>query len=77
MLHEDGETERNEGTKIQFFVSIFPYSLEHSHSECTLLPIAAYRQTHSACHVQHLIVQHIYCTNTVQTLQFATELYLQ
>jgi len=32
---------------------------------------------HSDCHVQRLTVQNIYCTNTVQTLQSVTELYLQ
>jgi len=34
-------------------------------------------QTHSACHVERLTAQHIYCTNMVQTVQCANELYLQ
>jgi hypothetical protein len=31
----------------------------------------------SACHVQRITVQHIYCTYTVQTVQSTAELYLQ
>ena len=74
LLHKDGRTEINKGTQRHIFVAFSP-ELTQSYSQRILLPIAAHR--HSACHVQRLTVQHIYCKNTVQTVQSATELYLQ
>jgi len=37
------------------------------------MPTAANKD--SACYVQRLAAQHVYCTNTVQTIQSAIELY--
>ena len=65
-LKKDGRKEKN----IIYLVFI----PKQSHSECVLLPIAAHKK--SACHIQRLTAQHIYCTNTVQTLQPANEVYL-
>jgi hypothetical protein len=64
------------GPKVRF---LYPSSMnapKQSDSECILLLIAAHTD-HSICHVQRLTTQHIYCISTVQTVQSATELYLQ
>jgi len=55
-----------------------PNSPKQSHSQCILLLIAAHKDTvlvmFSCTTAQHTS---IYCTNTVQTVPSATELYLQ
>jgi hypothetical protein len=38
---------------------------------------ANFHQRFCACHVERLTVQHIYCASTVQSVEYATELYLQ
>ena len=74
MLHEERWKEVNKGTKRSIIVTFFP-ELAQTFTQlmyycCRLL----LSQRHSACHVQCLSTQHIYCTNTVHS---ATELYLQ
>ena len=76
LLHKDGRTEINKGTKICNFYLSYPNSTKQSQSECILLPIGG-TERQSDCYVECVTVQHFYCTNTVQTLQSANELYLQ
>ena len=76
LLHLNGRTERKKEQKYRLLSC---HSRTHPNSRtvnvycCRLL----LTKRHSACHVQRLTVQHIYCTHTVQTVQSATELYLQ
>jgi hypothetical protein len=74
LLHLDGRTERKKEQKIIYLVFI-PELTQTLTQLMYLLPIAVHRD--SACYVQRLTAHHIYCTNTVQTVQSATELYLQ
>ena len=63
-----------DGTCDMVTVIIIIFSISH-----TLLYIAAdcwSKKTHSACHVQRLTANDIFCTNTVQNIQSATKLYL-
>jgi hypothetical protein len=76
LLHEDKQAEINKGTKghcCGFLSQTQPNSHTVDVHCCRLLRT----QRQSACHVQRLTVQHIYCTNTVQTVQSIAELYLQ
>ena len=75
-LHLDGRTERRKEQKYRLlsFHSRTPPNSRTVNVYCCRLLLT---KRHSACHVHHLTLQHIYCTNTVQTVQSATELYLQ
>jgi hypothetical protein len=76
LLHEDGRTESNEENKRHTFVVLLPERPQTVIGECILLVFGC-TERQSDCHVVRLTTQHIYCTNTVQTVQSATELYLQ
>ena len=43
----------------------------------SILLVFGVTERESDCYVECVTVEHIYCTNTVQTVQSATELYLQ
>ena len=76
LLREDERKEINEDTKSRicsFLSRNHPNSRTVNIYCCRLL----LTKRHSDCHVQRLAGQHIYCTNTVQTVQSATELYIQ
>jgi len=75
LLHEERWTEISKGTKGRTFVAFFP-ELTQSHNERILLPIAAHTDNVPVM-LSVLPYRTIYCTNTVQTVQSATELYLQ
>jgi hypothetical protein len=74
LLHEDRRTGSNEENKRHIFVVFLP---ERPPTVTGWMYIVGVTERQSDCHVRHLTVQHIYCTNTVQTVQSATELYLQ
>jgi len=71
LLHKDGRTEINKGTKVGNVYLSYMNSNKRSHSECILLPIGG-TERQSDCHVECVTVQHIECTDSVQC---ATELY--
>jgi len=69
-------SEGNEGTQKHIF-TFLPQTQQNSHTENVYCCRLLLTQRHSDCHVQRLTAQHIYCTNTVKTVQSVTELYLQ
>ena len=77
LWREDGQTEGNEGTKRCSFMVFFP---ELTQTVTQRMYIAAdccsHRQTTPVMFICTR-AQHFYCTNTVQTVQCAAELYLQ
>ena len=75
LLHLDACTEREKRNQSIICVAAFP-KITQTHSACILLLIGD-TERQGACHVKRLTAQHINCTNTVQTVQSTTELYLQ
>ena len=76
LLYKKGGTEKNKEIKRRFNRIFFPNSPKQSRSECTLMLTAAHKETDCLSY-SAITAQHIYCTNTVQTVQSATELYLK
>jgi len=68
-------TERKKGTNYQLrsFLSRTHPNRQTVYVYCCWLLLT---KRHSACHVQRLTAQHIYCTNTIQTVESTTEMYL-
>jgi hypothetical protein len=76
LLHEERRTEIYKGPKRFMFIAVFP---ELTQPVTQLMYIAAdcCSHRHTSFDVERLTAQHISCTNTVQTVQCAPELYLQ
>jgi len=72
LLHEDGRTEMYKGTKRHIFVASFPNSPKQWQSEGILL-VFGVTERQNNCYVECVSVQHIECTDSVQTVQCATE----
>jgi len=76
LLHKDNGQKQIKESKDEFcsFLSRTHPNSDTVNMYCCRLLLT---QRQSACTVQRHTAQHIYCTNTVQTVQSATELYLQ
>jgi hypothetical protein len=75
LLHKDGRTEMYKGTKDTF--SWIPFSKSGTHTVNVYCCRLLLTKRQSVSYFQRLTVQHIYCTNTVQTVQSTTEINLQ
>jgi hypothetical protein len=62
LLHEDGLTEINKGTKIRIFVAFFP-ELTQKVTRCMYIAADCCLQRERVTYVECVTAQHIYCTN--------------
>jgi hypothetical protein len=74
LLHEDGRTESNEENKGHTFVV---FLTERPQTVTGWMYIVGVTERQGDCHVVLLTAQNVYCSNIVQTVQSATEMYLQ